>query len=75
MDNVTPNMEARKEFLRVVRNIGNACLCIGEWADQSEANAMESSALVNWGWVGSAKKVLSDLQEIGRFLDIEIKEV
>lgn len=65
----------RDEFRHLARNIGNACLCIGEWAEQSEANAMESSAWVDWGWVGSANKVLNDLKEIGEFLGIEIKEV
>ena len=65
----------KDEFLFLVRNIENACLCIGEWAAQSEANAMECSSWINWGDVGSASKVLNDLKEIGAFLDIEIKEV
>ena len=67
--------DARKEFIRLVRNIQNACLCITEWAEQSEANAMERGSRINWGHVGSANKVLKDLKEIGEFLDISIKEV
>ena len=75
MDNIMPSEEARKEFLRLARNIQNAALCISEWAEQSEANAMERSAWINGGCVEDAQKVLEDLKNIGAFLDIAVKEV
>lgn len=75
MDRVSPSNEARKEYLRLVRNIANAALCISEYANNEEAWAQERSAWVHWGHVGTAGKVLEDLKEICRFLNIELKEV
>ena len=57
-----------------LRNIGNAALCISEWAN-TQAWCMGDVGSINWGDVGSANKVLEDLREICRFLNIELREV
>lgn len=64
--------DAKQEYAYLIRNINNAALCICEWANnfgEADTNA------INWGDVGTAGKILDDLQEICRFAQIELKEV
>lgn len=63
------------EYKAQLRSIRNAALCIRQWAQQEEEKAIERPTSVNWGYVGSADRVLDDLKETCRFLNIKIKEV
>lgn len=63
------------EYKAQLRSIRNAALCIMQWAQQEEEEAIERPTSVNWGHVGSADRVLDDLKETCRFLNIKIKEV
>lgn len=63
------------EYKAQLRSIRNAALCIGQWAQQEEEKAIERPTSVTWGYVGSADRVLDDLKETCRFLNIKIKEV
>lgn len=62
------NKEAIANYIAFMTSINTTARRIAEWAENHDD---VSSDEINWGHVGSAKKILDDLQEICRFANIE----
>lgn len=59
-------------YVKMVRNVHNAAMCISEYAiNQGE----QDPDAITWADVGSLNKVYADLLEIARFCNITVKEV
>lgn len=67
--------DPKKAYDYFLRNAQNTAHCIMENIENERETLNGDKYIINWGNVGSAQKVFTDLMVIAEFLNIKIKEV